>query len=345
LIEFGVETKWNEFLSLVPLSLRDIYFSEEYLSLYESGTDSAECFFYRDAGNIYLFPYLKRRHILNESLFYDFETAYGYGGPTSNCTDPDFLQAAEVAFTETCRSAGMIAGFVRFCPWLNNHEMIVDSSRLLFDRKTVLMDLAPDEEEIWSGEIHSKHRNVIRKAEREGLEFEVDEGFEHMGEFSALYLETMKRLGADEFYYFSEEHFSRFGNMMAANAFLGLIRHEGAIVSAAIFMHHGIYGHYHLAGSRADYQKLAPNNLLIYKVALHLKTLGARFFHLGGGSDSSPDNTLFKFKRRFSPTCRYFFVGKFIFDAKQYEEICKDWEMDNPEKQKKFGKLLLKYRY
>lgn len=343
--EYCVLRDWESILSEFPEEKSDVYFHQDYVSLYENENEVTECFSYRDSGKLYLFPYLKRENRIRTETFYDFETAYGYGGPIANTDDAKFLQAAETALIETCKKNGLVAGFVRFCPWLDNHQLIADPSRLLLSRRTVLMDLTSDEETIWMEQIHSKHRNVIRKAEHANLTFEVDDSFENLHEFVDLYRDTMQRLDADDFYLFSDQYFARFRNSMTGKAFLGLVRCEGKIVAAAIFLHQGFFGHYHLAGSLHSHQHLAPNNLLIFQAAMHLKAKGVRYFHLGGGTDSSPDNSLLKFKRRFSPICRDFYVGKFVFNTKQYDEVCRMWSEEFPEKSEKFGHLLLKYRF
>lgn len=329
----------------IPTSARDVYFSVAYLSLYESELDSAECFVFRSGDDIYLLPYLKRSHRIEGAVYYDFETAYGYGGPLSNSCDPDFLRQAEQALYEACSAADIFAGFVRFSPWLKNHKLIIEQSCLLFDRKTVAMDLSVDEIEIWTKQVHSKHRNVIRKAEREGLTFEVDEDFKYMDAFIYLYRGTMQRLEADDFYFLSDEHFHLFSEVMRGKAFLGLVYYMGEIVSAAIFLHDGVYGHYHLSGSDAAYQHLAPNNFMLYRAGLHLKKIGVERFHLGGGSDGNEDNSLFKFKSRFSPECLDFYIGKFVFHPQIYNKVCMQWEQDFPDKTAMYGNRLLKYRY
>lgn len=322
-----------------------MYFTVEYLSLYESAVDAAECFVYRSESDIYLLPYLKRTNQVGGEVFFDFETPYGYGGPLSSSRDSGFLRQAELALCDACSASGIVAGFVRFSPWLNNHDLVVDQSSLLFDRKTVAMDLAVDESEIWTKQIHSKHRNVIRKAEREGLTFEADVDFKCLDAFIELYRGTMDRLNADDFYFFSEENFGSLGEALHGQAFLGVVRYQGQIVSAAIFLHDGVYGHYHLSGSDPAYQRLAPNNFMIYKAALHLKSVGVKRFHLGGGNDASEQNSLFKFKRRFSPECLDFYIGKFVFDPQTYNRVCKQWEQDFPNKSIQYGNRLLKYRY
>jgi serine/alanine adding enzyme len=345
LSEFSIVKDWSALLLDIPVSERDVYFSVEYLSLYESEVDSAECFVFRSGDDLYLLPYLKRSHRIEDTVYYDFETAYGYGGPLSNSRDPEFLRQAEQALCEACSAADIVAGFVRFSPWLKNHDLVMEQSCLLFDRKTVAMDLSVDETEIWTKQIHSKHRNVIRKAEREGLTFEVDADFKYMDAFISLYRGTMARLVADDFYFFTDEHFRMLAETLRGAAFLGVVFSDGKIVSAAIFLHSGMYGHYHLSGSDAAYQYLAPNNFMLHRAALHLKEMGVERFHLGGGNDGSEDNSLLKFKRRFSPDCLDFYIGKFVFHPHTYNRVCMQWEQDFPEKIAQYGNRLLKYRY
>lgn len=344
-IKGKILNRWNDILAELPNELSDIYFSWPYVSTYESAKDTAECFLYRDKDNIYLFPYLKRINKLFNETFYDFETPYGYGGPIANSTDQHFIQSAENAFVETCKDNGMVAGFVRLCPWLKNHEMIADSSRLLFDRKTILMDLTPNTDQIWMEQVHARHRRCIKKAEKEGLAFEVDTDFKYIDEFIDLYNKTMRRVGADEFYFFPPQYFKSFIEKVNNNAFLGVVRYNGTIIAATIIIHDKIYGHYHLGCSNHEFLKLKPNNFMLYKAALYLKKLGIQHFHLGGGSDSSPDNSLYIFKYHFSQNSLDYYIGKFVFDSEHYNKICARWEHNNPEKVDQFKNHLLKYRF
>ncbi len=343
--EIRILNHWDDILTEFPNELQDIYFTSSYVSLYEDHRDTAECFFYRDRKQVYLFPYLKRNNNLFNESFYDFETPYGYGGPIANSTDPNFLKNAENAFIETCRDNGMVAGFVRLCPWLNNHMMIADTSRLFFDRKTILMDLAPSEDQILTEQVHPRHRRCINKAKKEGLTFEVDSDFRYISEFIHLYNNTMRRIGADEFYFFNLQYFELFVEKIKNRAFLGLVRYNGVIIAATIIIRDKSYGHYHLGCSDAEYLNLKPNNFMLYEAALYLKKLGVRYFHLGGGSNSSPDNSLYVFKYHFSPNTCDFYIGKFIFDLERYNDICTHWEHDNPKKISQFKNHLLKYRF
>ena len=81
------------------------------------------------------------------------------------------------------------------------------------------------------------------------------------------------------------------------NSFLGVVLLDNKVISAAIFMYDGIYGHYHLSGSDKQYLNYSPNNFMLYRSALELKKRGVELFHLGGGTTSDQDDSLFAFKK------------------------------------------------
>jgi len=343
-----ITTSWNKYLALFKNKDKDIYFTEEYIKLYESQNDRAECFIYEEKEKIFLFPYLKRRIEIIEGEYYDFETAYGYGGPIINVNEKEFVKIAWRTFYESCVQNNIVCGFVRFHPLLKNYELIksvLPSVNIFYDRKTIIMHLELSVEDIWKQELHSKHRNVIRKAESYGLKFKVDEQLEHLDEFINIYNSTMRYLDADNFYFFNKSYYNNLKKNLRDNCFLGLIYFNNKIISAAIFFKYGIYGHYHLSGSLREYLKYYPNNLLIYKTALYLKEKGTKLFHLGGGTDENPENNLYKFKKRFSKIEADFYIAKLIFNAGMYNLICQIWESKFPEKKEKYKKILLKYRY
>lgn len=334
---------WNSYLEYFEEKRKDVYFTEEYVKLYESNRDIAECFVYKDSNRVFLLPYLKRKiEILNGEHF-DFETAYGYGGPIANTDDPSFIENALNEFLLLAKKNKIVAGFIRFHPLLNNHFYLVDKINIAFDRKTMIMNLGLGEDEIWKS-IHPKHRNSIRKAQKFGLQFVVDEKLKHLNAFKEIYKLTMNRLRTDAFYFFKDEYFNRLKNLNE-NIFLGLVYFGVKIISSALFLRYGRYGHYHLAGSLEDYTCYGPNNFLLYETALFLKKQGIKGFHLGGGINNSENNSLYKFKRRFSDNELSFYIGKLILDVAVHKEACDIWEKRFPDKGQIYRNLCLKYRY
>lgn len=335
---------WNQYFDLIPAELQDLYFREEYVRLYEIDKEKACCFVYQDGDSILLFPFLRREFQFKGITYYDFETAYGYGGPISNDHSDTFMTAALEAMSAKASSENFVCGFVRFHPLLENWDYFEKVGRLIMDRKTIAIDLSDGIESTWMNEIHTKNRNVIKKGEKNGLEFIVDEDFAYLTEFEDLYNSTMDKLEADGFYYFDPSYYDQLKNTIQ-NRFLGIVKHEGQVVAGAIFFYQLPYGHYHLAGSDKLALKLSPNNYLLWEAAKELTRRGVKHFHLGGGTDGSEENSLYQYKRKFSKHEYQFALGKMIFNPSLYDDICAEWAAANPEKAVKMKNILLKYKY
>lgn len=340
----GFTEHWNQYLDTIPAHLQDVYFREEYVRLYETESEKACCFVFQQDESILLFPFLRREFQFKGNTYFDFETAYGYGGPISNDHSETFMTAALEAMSKNASAENYICGFVRFHPLLENWDCFEQVGRLIMDRKTIAIDLTDGIEAIWMTEIHTKNRNVIKKGEKNGLEFIVDEDFAYLSEFEELYNSTMDKLGADGFYYFAPRYYEELKNTIQ-NRFLGIVKHDGKVVAGAIFFYQLPYGHYHLAGSDKSALKLSPNNFLLWEAAKELYNRGVKHFHLGGGTDGSEDNSLYQYKRKFSKHEYQFALGKMIFNPSLYEDICTEWVAANPEKAEKLKNILLKYKY
>lgn len=332
---------WKKYLVLIDDKDKDIYFTEEYVNLYASKEDSPNCAVCTEGDKVYLVPFLERKI----SEFKDFETAYGYGGPITNSDDREWIGKAAKEVDNLLAANGYICGFQRLHPFIPTKDHLSDGTKILFDRETVYIDTLVSEEDIWNDQISSKNRNMIRKAEKNGLVYKAEYDFESLEEFKELYKATMTRLDAERFYFFDDEYFKRFKDSFKGSSFLGTVRKDDKLICAAIFMYSKKYGHYHLEGSDSDFSGYGANNLLLWKTACEMNNLGIEKFHLGGGYDTSPDNSLLKFKKAFSKNTLEFFIGKCIFNKKEYDRICNEWELKNPEKVALFGNRLLKYRY
>lgn len=344
-MQVDIVTRWNEFLNLFPAEMKDVYFTEEYVKLYESATERAECFVCREDDKVLLFPFLTRVFEFQGKQYKDFETAYGYGGPIYNNDDKEFIVSALRAFKSYCIESDYIAGFVRFHPLFQNQDGFESVGRVIADRKTVAIDLNQTMDDVWKNEIHSKNRNVIRKAEKAGCTFIVDDKYEHLREFVSLYDSTMDKLSADGFYYFDDVYYENL-KCGITNSFLGCVQNsEGQIISAAIFMYSGPYGHYHLSGSDKSQLAISPNNFMLWNAAVELQKRGVKRFHLGGGTNGDEENSLFQFKHKFSKDTCQFCIGKLVFSQEIYETICSDWEAKNPDKAELYKHHLLKYKY
>ena len=340
----GFVDKWNNYLDTIPAKLQDIYFREEYVKLYETDKDKACCFVYRDGESVMLYPFLRRAFEYKGNTYFDFETAYGYGGPVSNDHSEAFMTSAFRSMIENAKKENYVCGFTRFHPLLENWHYFDKVGSVIMDRKTIAIDLTGGIESAWMNEIHTKNRNVIKKGEKIGLEFIVDNDFTFLKEFEELYNLTMDKLDADGFYYFEPKYYKQLKNTIP-NCFLGIVKWQDKIVAGAIFFYQLPYGHYHLAGSDKTALKLSPNNFLLWEAAKELMNRGVSYFHLGGGTDDSEENSLYQYKRKFSKNEYQFALGKMIFNQPLYDDICTEWASLNPEKEVILKNILLKYKY
>lgn len=336
-----ITDRWNQYLDRFKDYQCDIYFSEEYVKLYESKDGKALCAVCEDNENVLLMPFIRKEI----DGYYDFETAYGYGGPIANTTDGHWIGEALDELEDLLLREKYVCGFIRFHPLLNNAEICKNHFPVLFDRNTVAIKTEEEPESIWQEQITSKNRNMIRKAEKNGLVYSAEYDFASMDDFIKLYNATMERLNAEEFYFFDEKYYQSFLEKFIGEAFLGTIRKDDELICAAIFMYSNEYGHYHLEGSNHVFSSMAANNLLLWKTAEEFHKLGVKEFHLGGGYNSSPDNSLLKFKKSFSNNMKEFYIGKWVFNEEKYIELKNRWFDNNPDKIEKYGRLLLCYRY
>jgi len=340
-VKFEIVDSWNSYLNRIPSEKKDIYYTEEYTRLYESDADRSLCVVGEGDGNIILMPFLRGK----VRDYYDFETAYGYGGPISNSDSDLWIVKALHEMHNFFKDAGYICGFIRFHPLLQNALPCKECFNVIYDRKTIAVDMRYTQDEIWTNQISSKNRNMIRKAEKNGLSYKAEYDFKSLHHFIDLYNETMQRIGADEFYFFSEQYHHNFADRLKGNAFLGTVLLDSEVVGAALLMRSGEYGHYHLAGSNRKKGSLGINNYLLWKTIEEMKGTTVKQFHLGGGTGPSKDDSLFKFKSAFSNQERDFYIGKWIFDEVVYQDVCNEWEMKYPDIKDKYRNLLLKYRY
>lgn len=339
----SISQSWDKYFSLFPQNKRDVYFTEAYLDINKTN-GIPECIIVQANSNVWLFPYIKRQVCLDGVQYWDFESQYGYGGPVSNSNDTDFLHKAEIEFYNLLKHENFVAGLVKFHPLINNQTLLKECSTLFLNRQTIGVDLSPDLETIWLEQIHSKHRNSIRKAEKSGLEYFIDNEFLYYDEFKKLYFATMERKDADSFYLFHEDYFEKLKSEFNENSFLAHAIIDGRIISSSIFFYSQDYAHYHLSGSDPEFGSLNPNCFLIYRTIEHFKKLDKKILHLGGGTAPSTDNSLFRFKMRFSNNRYDFYIGEIVFNIPIYTKLCSDWAETNPEKVDVNKFKLLKYR-
>ncbi len=315
---------------LEKVGRHDVYHLPGYHRAHEIGTKARAHAYIAEIGGELLFHPVMLRPIERVGAapapagLHDTETVYGYTGPLASTDAPAFLAEAWRGYGEWCAEQGVVCEFTRFNPLLENQGLAAPECGTWLDRQTVAIDLGAGEGALWRG-YAGAHRNSIRKAMKNGLICGQRPARAAMPAFRAIYEGTLRGLGADPAYYFSEDHYSRLNQGLGAQLRLFLVSADGTDIAGALFLVQGDTLHYHLAGSAASYRHLAPNNLLIHEVARWAIAQGLETFHLGGGRGPEAADSLFRFKARFSPGRKEMWFGKRVFDQAAYDGLASLW--------------------
>lgn len=264
---------------------------------------------------------------LNENYYDIITISYGYGGPLYDDLDKAALLQFRKEFQEYCIKENIITEFIRFHPLLQNHNHLEGTMEISFNRETIFVVLDKSEEEIYN-HYHKNHRRNIAKAIKNDLQFRVfqkEELYGYIEEFYKLYRETMDKLNASEYSYFSTEYLYNLVSSHCNNCALGAVFFEDKLVGAALCLYEGGALHYHLGCSSKDYLSLGTNIYLLHKVALWGREQGLHTFHLGGGHVGR--DSLFQFKHRFNlEGTLNFYIGKKVHRPEIYRKLIEKWE-------------------
>jgi hypothetical protein len=97
---------------------------------------------------------------------------------------------------------------------------------------------------------------------------------------------------------------------------------QGRPVCAGLFLVCEGILQYHLGGTLSNALKQAPMKLLVDEVRLWANTQGLRVFHLGGGTNPQPENSLLHFKLGFSDRAHTFRVWRWVLAPEVYQQLC-----------------------
>jgi len=316
--------------------LKDIYYYDTYIELYLRDNEELFKFEYKDGDNIFINKTIKRpiKNIGNINIddgYYDLEPAYGYGGFYINSKDKGFISTAVRAYEKKCLEENIIAEFIRFHPF---NDFPIDNANLLDfnirDRDVVIKNVDKD---IISS-YNSKVRNTIKRA-LEKVEIRQSKDID---KFQELYNATMKKNGASDFYYFSKKYYEELIKNKSVELYECL--HDGQVIAMGFFMFGNDIAHYHLSANTDISYKLNTNYALLHHLFEVAKTKGIKYFLLGGGITSNNNDSLLKFKQKFSKETKSFYISGKIYNEEVYKAYNNLWKEQSSEDIKYF----LKYR-
>jgi hypothetical protein len=305
----------------------DVYHLPTYTALEAKRTNTiGQAFVLETGDSIFFVPYLLRscNDIANsiDREIFDIISPYGYPGILLSEAAKNNFEFPQIAFQEwqkALKSQNICSAFLRLHPILGeNFAAIFPPDTFQENGETVSIDLTLDEAKLWA---HTRkgHQSTINKCTRLGLTGRTVNFEDYLDEFIAIYEETMDRVQAKDIYYFSREYFTDLLNLKE-QIHLGIVESEGSIVCASLFFESCGIVQAHLGGTKSDFLKQSPFNLLLHHMRLWAKERGNEFLHIGGGVGGDKDR-LFTFKSGFSRQRHQFLTLRSIVDRDKYNEL------------------------
>ncbi|MGY2002859.1 GNAT family N-acetyltransferase [Blastococcus sp. SYSU DS1024] len=251
---------------------------------------------------------------------WDATTPYGYGGPVSRGA-PD-VAAFGRALDEWARRNHVVSTFLRLHPLLGNDRFVPPTGDVTTLGQTVAWDVSAGRDLV--AHMHPHHRRAVRRADQAGLEITIHPGPPSLEGFRKLYDITMRRQGANPFFFFPTPYWD---TLLTHSADLEPVlvegRIDGELVSSLLCFMKGPWLHYHLGGSADLARRTGASNRCFLAAAQWAQSRGVTGFHLGGGVGGSSASPLFLFKHRFDPGSAplTFRIAKLVHDRERYAEL------------------------
>lgn len=179
-----------------------------------------------------------------------------------------------------------------------------------------VVDLMHDEDTLFS-KIHSKHRNVIRKAEKDGLI--VDHGQIYADVCYEIIKNTYLRQNKEAY---AKEYFNRF-KLMGSNVDYWVVKFGNTIQGCAILLWSRGGSSYYLHGGSIEGTHAGAMNYLHWLAMLTMKKRGVRYYDFVGAR-INPDKGsklegIQRFKMRFGGEFKESYFWRYIFHPLKYK--------------------------
>lgn len=333
--------EWKNALQLFKDDQKDIFFLPNWYSTWlEHEKATAHCLHISIDDYDIIYPFLKSRiegYDLGEDYF-DIQTAYGYGGVIANkdFVPNNIIEESNRIISDWLLDNKVVAEFIRVHPLLDKFKRNCNYSPV---RTNVFIETNLDYK------IPDKQaRQNVSKALSLGAEVIYDSDLTHLDIFIKLYRMTAERVKMEKYYHFDDVYFTRVKEELIDYSTLIHIVFNEKIIGSGLYLLYGNRATLHLVGSNSGYQHIRINDLLYYgAINLSIKNR-ASTLNVGGGLSLNREDSLFKFKRKYSHNFKDVYVGKNILNPTIYNQLINQWSLRNPELVNTNLNYFLKYR-
>lgn len=272
-----------------------------------------------EAGNLIYIPILLLP--VPGTDYWDAKSPYGYPGPLFLSSENvwDFYKVEE-ELKSLLINRGIVSLFIRCHPLLKMPDDFYKMNGVIQHTDTVYIDLDIPLEESFM-QMKKGLRYDIRKARKDGIQkVFVNSDWSYYNEFIQCYHDTMNRVNASEYYFFSSEYFYELKEALSESLILMVNIINDELASASLFVETEGIVQYHLSCTKDKYKNYNPSKLILDEARIWAHSRGNHRFHLGGGAGSNEDN-LFKFKSKYSPARSSFHTWRMIINEPVYEKL------------------------
>lgn len=258
---------------------------------------------------------------LTENRLWDAYSPYGYPGPLVYAVFESQVNELMKALKHYCYQNNIVSLFLRNHPLLGCFSETASAMGEIFKHgNTVMINLRQDLATFEQG-MRNSHKRAIRKLQKAGFEVRINH-WEDYTVFQKLYAQTMTRVNAARYYFFSGAYFDDFRRVLSPNvALISVLNPAGKVVAGGLFVRTGGIVQYHLGGTTDDHLNWAPSKLMFYKAFEYYAESGAEWLNLGGGLGGR-DDELFQFKLGFSQVIYPYSTQRIVVDGAAYETLC-----------------------
>lgn len=298
----------------------DFYHTYDYHHASKAKGEEPALIYYRENESTILLPLLFRK--IEYSLYKDATSVYGYPGPLTKNIDSGFDHGFfQKELHRLLREQNIISVFSRLNAFIPHQENCLHNlGRTETLGRVIYIDLNRTLDEQWS-DYYKRLKTYINKS-RTIYTIKKGNTTTDLETFIGLYHENMRRVNANEAYFFNKGYFLDLINSrnFGTELLLAIHKESGKIAGGALFTKKNKFVQYHLSGTSERYLDLNPIKLLIDEMRIKGTEENYSYFNLGGGVGSKEDS-LFYFKSGFSKNSIPFKVWKYTVNQKIYEDL------------------------
>jgi lipid II:glycine glycyltransferase (peptidoglycan interpeptide bridge formation enzyme) len=230
-----------------------------------------------------------------------------WGGPLVEDDDEEVFDLLMSEYSEFAGKRAIYSQFRNLWSLENVKQRLERLGFIYEEHLNIHVDLNKSEEQLWK-EVHSKRRNEIRRARKEGTVVEELTQKNQILEAYSILMDVYRRARLPI------HHSSLFETAFDVMGPEGMVRFFGAyfegelIGTIVVFCYNGtVYDWY--AGSRRDFYHKYPNDLLPWHVFLWAREAGFTLFDFGGAGKPGKPYGVRDYKKKFGGELRNF--GRF----------------------------------